>query len=108
MSNSQKLTYETLRTVTGASLSATYETIGSPLSFPSAILRIVNTTGNTITISIDGVNDHDVVQTGRDVTYALSQLYAGYQNTGLASGTQFYVKGTSGSGNVYLISWYNA
>ena len=107
MSNtSLQLTYDARRTVTGASLSSSYETIGGPLAFPASILRIVNTTTNSITVSIDGVTDHDLVQGASDVIYNLSELKAGYQNTCLVSGTQFYVKGTSGTGNVYIIVWY--
>ena len=71
-------------------------------------LRINNDTDETITISYDGVNDHEVILSG--VIYETPTT----QNNALPSGKVclfpigqiIYVKGTAGTGDVYLSGFY--
>jgi len=106
MAYSNQLTYAPLKSFSSASLSGTYQAVGTPLAFPAAILRIVNNGTTAVTISIDGVNDHDVVLNATSAQYTLSELIPATLNMGLRSGTQFYIKGTAGTGTIYIVYLY--
>ncbi len=98
---------ETLRSLAFGSISGTYAAIGTALLKPSRIYLIQNGTNVVLTFSLDGVNDHFVVQPSAgmiiDIT-ANKTTTAGY--SAIPEGTITYVKGAPASGTVYLSSFY--
>jgi len=104
MAYSSQFKYETRRDFAPASLSGTYQKIGSALAHPSQIIKIVNDSTQAIDISIDGTNDHDYVPAGGFWLYDNTTNSPLENNpTFRAAGTQYWVKSTSGSAGTGLI-----
>ncbi len=74
---------------------------------PCIMLHIANNSNVSVTISYDGVNDHDflLANSDRELNF---QSNANAQNWGasLAQWTKIYVKGAAGIGSVYLSGFY--
>lgn len=103
MSYSTKVAWETLRTISSASLTGGYDALGTPLTHPAYIVKMVNLSDKTVTVSIDGSTDIDVCPT---LGFWLYDEYKTIARESLPQGTQFYVKGTAGTGNIYLVIQY--
>lgn len=99
------LDWEVLRTLDSATLAGAYLALGTPLLHPSYILKIVNGSTSIITVSRNGTSDIDVVLAGGTVEYNEGKGQEAYQLSA-PQGTQFYVKGTAGTGLIYLVSQY--
>lgn len=107
MGYSQKVAWENLRSRDSATFTGSYQTLGTPLANASYICKLVNNSSVLVTISIDNVNDIDVAPSGSFWLYDESK--SGNQGAtfpALPAGTQFYVKGSAGTGSVYLVSQY--
>lgn len=104
--NRTKLTYETLRSRAASTFNGTYQTLGAVLTAPARIVKVKNFTNQTVTLSIDGTNAHDIflANTG-DVTDCTAN-----RNTDepvcFPAGTQFYVNAPNGTGTIYLVVLY--
>lgn len=100
---------EVLRTLAFGSISGTYAGIGTSLLHPCRILYIVNTTDALLIFSFDGVNDHFVIPSQ---SYILIDVTSNMTLTGgafaIAQGQRIYVKGSPGSGTVYLSVFFGA
>jgi len=77
--------------------------VGTPLAFPSFILKLINVSSVLVTISIDGTTDIDVAPANSFWLYdeEKTQLHEA-----IPAGTQIYVKGATGTGSIYLVSQY--
>jgi len=97
---------DTVRSFNSSTLSGSYQAIGTPLTRPIRIIKFVNNSTVTVTVSWDGANDHDVLPSGSfflyDITANRSNV-EGTQGQYVRSGTQFYVKGSAGTGLIYLV-----
>lgn len=103
MAYTTRLAWETLRTFNSASLTGGYDLIGTPLQHSAYKIKMVNLSDKTVTVSIDGASDIDVCPTMGFWLYDESST----QNyEGIPAGTQFFVKGTAGTGNIYLVVQY--
>ena len=71
------------------------------------MLHIANNSNVSITISYDGVGDHDflLANTDRELNFQSNSAPSSYVAM-LAKGTKVYVKGAAGVGSVYLSGWY--
>jgi hypothetical protein len=71
-------------------------------------LRIYNDTNQTITISYDGVNDHELMTTGTiyDTPTTQNNALPAGKVALFPVGQIIYVKGTAGTGSVYLSGFY--
>ena len=100
---------EVLRTLAFSAISGTYVGIGTPLSNPSRILYIVNTTDVLLTFSFDGINPHFVIPSQ---SYILIDITANMATAGgalnIAQGQRIYVEGSPTLGSVYLSTFYGA
>jgi hypothetical protein len=97
-----------LSSIASSAISGTYAAINSS-GFPHApfFVRIVNNSNMQITISYDGVNDNDVVRSGADFDLpSQTNSQPNARKALFSKGTIVYVKGTSGTGNVYLTGYY--
>jgi hypothetical protein len=106
MAYTSKVAWETLRTLAaGAGFTGAYQAVGGPLLFPAYKLKMVNNSTVLVTVSIDGINDVDVAPASSfwlyDETITLSPSIQG-----IPAGTQIFIKGTGGTGSVYLVSQY--
>ena len=91
-----------------ASLTGAYQAI-DPLGFAHSIflLRIINDASTSITISFNGVDDHDRIRPN-------SELQISFQNNSqpntfianMRQGTKVYVKGTAGAGSIVVTGYF--
>ena len=97
-----------LTTFNSASVTASYQPINSGgLNFSCILLRVNNASNAAITISYDGVTDHEYIQAA-----GLLEIQA--QANSLPSpnaccfkrGTIIYLKGTAGVGTIALSGYY--
>ena len=70
--------------------------------------RIINNSTDDVTVSYDGTNDHEYVP---KATVVQLSFEANAQPNNFVSvlqiGTRVYVKGTAGTGNIYLSGYFN-
>jgi len=59
-----------------------------------------------VTISIDGVTDHDICPAGCFFLYDETANASREAGLTVATGTQVWVKGSAGAGSVYLVVQY--
>ena len=96
---SNRLRWETLRSINSATLTGGYDALGTPLLNPGFIVKLVNNSTVLVTVSIDGSTDIDVCPAGSFFLYD--------EFNDLPAGTQFYVKGSAGTGLIYLAVQYH-
>lgn len=106
MSYTDRLAWETLRSIDSATFTGTYQALGTPLARPSYILKMVNNSTSLVTVSIDGTTDIDVCPANGFWLYDESKVGQSSAFPALSQGTQIYVKGSAGTGSVYLVSQY--
>jgi len=106
MSYTQRLAWETLRSIDSATLTGSYQALGTPLEHPGYIVKLVNNSTMLVTISIDGINDVDVAPANSFWLYDEGKAGLNSAYPALPEGTQIMVKGTAGVGSVYLVSQY--
>jgi hypothetical protein len=99
-----------LSSIDSATFTGAYQLLSpaAGLARPAIMLHIVNNSNVSITISYDGVVDHDFLLATDDLDWNF-QSNASPQNfaAALAQGTKIYVKGAAGVGLVYLSGWYS-
>lgn len=103
MAYTTRLAWETMRVFNSASLTGGYDAIGTPLTHPSAKCKLVNNSTVLVTVSIDGSTDIDVAPAN---SFWLYDEQITQSHEGLPKGTQIYIKGSAGSGNIYLVTQY--
>lgn len=108
MAYTNQLLYETLRKIDSATFTGSYQALGTPLLFPAAVVKLVNNSTVFVTISVDGTNDCDVVPINSFVLYDNVSNSPPQASNGIfvPQGRQYYVKGSSGTGDVYLVVQY--
>ncbi len=106
MSYTQRLAWETLRSIDSATFTGLYQAVGTPLANPSYICKLVNNSTVLVTISIDGTNDVDVAPASSFWLYDEGKAGLNAAMPALPAGTQIMVKGVAGTGSVYLVSQY--
>lgn len=94
-----------------ATFTGSYQLLSAAAGIPAActIVRFINDSNRDVTVSFDGVNDHEFVP-------SLSPLVLNFQVNAqpspfvscMAAGTKIYIKGAVlGTGSVYLAGYYN-
>lgn len=98
-----------LSSIDSATFTGAYQLLSATAGLPQACtqLHIVNNANVDITISYDGTNDHDflLAATDRELYFEANALPNAFVAC-LAKGTKVYVKGSMGTGLVYLSGWY--
>lgn len=102
----QRIAWETLRTIDSATFTGSYQALGLPLAHPSYICKLVNNSSVLVTISIDGINDMDVAPANSFWLYDEGKVGISGAYPALPQGTQVLIKGSAGAGSVYLVSQY--
>lgn len=106
MSSTNRIAWETLRSIDSATFVGTYLALGTQLLYPSYICKLVNNSTVLVTISIDGSTDIDVAPANSFWLYDEGKVGSSASLPALPKGTQFYVKGSAGTGRVYLVTQY--
>lgn len=108
MAYKQQLAYEALRSFDSASLTGTYQALGTPLVNPGTIVKLVNNSTVLVTISDNGVRDVDIAPAGSFWLYdATTNRTCDGNPIFIPAGRQYSVKGTAGTGSIYLVVQYN-
>jgi len=106
MTYTNRIAWETLRSINSATFTGSYQNLGTPLLHPSYICKLVNNSTVLVTISIDGINDMDVAPASSFWLYDEGKVGLSSAYPALPQGTQVMVKGSAGTGIVYLVSQY--
>jgi hypothetical protein len=107
MALTNNLTYGPLRLLSSASVTGSYQILGAPLEFSASIIKVVNDSSQLVTLSLDGITDNEVVPANSFFLYDITAAApSGLSGTFLQKGTQLYVKGTAGTGTIYLVYMY--
>lgn len=101
------LKWDTLRSLSSASVSGTYAVVGTAFSFAPRLVKIVNDSTQAVTVSTDGTNDHDYVPAGGFTLYDIGTNRGNpAPEACISKGTQISVKGTAGTGTIYVVNLY--
>lgn len=106
MAYTSRVTWETLRSIDSATFTGSYQALGTALSNPAYKVKLVNNSSVLVTISIDGATDIDVAPANSFWLYDESNSGERGQYPAVRANTQFYVKGSAGTGSVYLAVQY--
>jgi hypothetical protein len=98
--------YEALRSINSATFTGAYQAIGTPLLHNPFLIKMVNNSTVPVTVSIDGIVDHDICPAGSFFLYDETANASREGGLTVAKGTQFWVKGAAGVGSVYLVVQY--
>lgn len=93
---------EVLRSLDVNTLTGAYIAIGGPLLHPASLVRFTNNSATLVTISWDGVHDHDILAGNSFVLYDIQANHSMYNQLAIREGTQFYLKGTSGIAGTFV------
>lgn len=107
MAYTSRISYVPMQSLDTSTLSGSYLPLGNPLPNACSIVKIVNNSNVTVTISIDGSTACDVVPAGGFFLYDVTTNRTS-SSTGefMPKGTQYYVKSSAGTGLVYLVGLY--
>ncbi len=106
MTYTSRIAWETLKSIDSATFTGSYQNLGVPLVHPSYICKLVNNSTVLVTISIDGINDMDIAPANSFWLYDEGKVGLNSAFPALPAGTQIMVKGSAGTGSVYLVSQY--
>jgi hypothetical protein len=97
-----------LATFNAAALVAGYTSVNSPgFLKPIFFMRIVNASNSPVTISFDGVTDHEYLPINGEFNFAVQQNAQPNSQLALISAyTQVYVKGAAGVGFITVSGYY--
>jgi hypothetical protein len=70
------------------------------------IIKMVNQSDEDVTVSVDGTTDHDVCPAGGFWLYDCAANKQAGPTMAAPVGRQYYVNGTAGTGNIYLVIQY--
>ena len=107
MAYTRKLLYDIIRTFDSSELSGTYLALGTALTHNCSIVKLVNNSASLVSVSTDGVNDMDILPGNSFVLYDVtSDSPPESGSIFIKEGTQYYVKGSAGTGLIYLVTLY--
>ncbi len=99
---------QTLGSIDSSTFTGSYQAINSTgFSNPCFLIRIINDSTVDVTISYDGTTNNDYLRTGETIQLPLQSNAQPMNFLSLMPiGTVIYVKGSAGTGSVYLASYY--
>lgn len=106
MSFSGRVAWETMRTIDSATFTGSYQALGTPLANPAYKVKMVNNSTVDVTVTTDGINAHDIAPAGSFWLYDEGLVGQSGSLPALPQGTQISVKGSAGTGTVYLVVQY--
>lgn len=107
MAYPKEVNYDDLRTLAFGGIGAAYALIGARFSRPVRLIKVVNTTNKTVTISADGVTDNDILPSNSFYLYDLTSNKVRDEGAFFKVGSGVWIKSTDGvapgSGAVYAV-----
>jgi len=97
---------DVLRSINSATFTGSYQQVGTALTYPTRILKIYNGANVAITISWDGINDHEYLPASGFVLLDISTNKQSNFQCQIPAGTSIFVKGSAGTGSVYVSTYY--
>ena len=97
---------EALRSVSATTFTGSYQVLGTPLSNPARVIKLVNDSSVLVTVSYDGVTDQEILPIGSFVLIDFSANREVGNQFEMAANTQIWIKGVAGTGSVYLSVYY--
>lgn len=100
---------EPLRSLAFGSIGASYMGVGSAFEHPIRILKFFNLTDVSMLVSLDGVEDHDILPPMGYMILDLTANKTREQGWYLAEGQRVYVRYLSGAptlGSFYVTTYY--
>jgi hypothetical protein len=97
---------DVLRSIAASTFTGSYQAVGTALTYGARIVKFTNLASVTVTLSWDGINDHEVLPANSFVLIDVSGAKENAQYIEVQVGTQFFVKGSSGTGSFYISSYY--
>lgn len=102
-----KLSVEALRSRAASTFSGSYQTLGAVMANPIRIFKITNNTNVDVTVSYDGGStDHEFLPTGSFLLIDVTSDRVADCEFVLAKGVQVSVKAATGTGSIYLSTYY--
>lgn len=108
MAYTEQLLYDPMKTIDSATFTGSYQALGTVLVHPASIVKIINASTVSVTISTDGgTSDHDFLPANSFALYDCTANRPSSSPTVAApKGRQYMIKGSAGTGSVYLILQY--
>lgn len=103
MYQSNTIVFNPLTSITSSTVTSSYQLLGV-IPYPARLLKILNNSSEDVTVSDDGTTDKDYVPAGSFVLYDFGANKGTSANALDLPAKAMYVKGTAGTGSVYLIS----
>lgn len=103
---STRVKYETLRTFNSASLTSSYQAVGAATSHDCFLIKMVNNGTTAVTVSFNGTTDHDICPATSFFLYDEQANASREGGMRVPIGTTVYVKGTAGTGTIYVVVQY--
>ena len=97
---------ETLRTFDSSSLTGSYQNFGTPTENKAVGFHIINNATTDVTISNDGIKPKLFVPSGSFVLIDVAANCESDDESFLPAQTQWSIKGTAGTGTIYLESYF--
>jgi len=97
MAYKNRVKYETLRSIDTSTFTGAYQLLGTPTTNAAYIVGIGNGSNVGVTISTDGSTDMDYIPAGANRYYRYGK-FNDQSSPQLPSKTQFFVKGSAGTG----------
>lgn len=89
-----------------STLTGGYDSLCSDLEAPCFLIRIINASNRDVFISYDGAHNHDYVKAGTVAPLAVQSNSRIPSNIALFhKGQEIFVKGTAGTGYIYLAGY---
>lgn len=100
---SKRAEFLTRQSRDASTFSGSYQTLGNPLSDSVVLIKCINNSDQAVDVSVDGITDHDFIPSGSFFLYDVRTNHGVNKDFRFQKGTQFYVSGAAGTGDVYLI-----
>ena len=101
-----KLAFEALRSVT-APFSGAYQNLSPVIGHPIRVFKLTSTATVDVTVSYNGgTTDHEYLPAGSFLLVDVTSDRAWDCEFALAAGVQVAVKGTGGTGSIFLSTYY--
>ena len=99
-----------MESINSAALTGGFDAINpNGLEHSCFMLRVINDSDTDVTISFDGVVDHDYLPAGELLQIDVQpNLQRGGSTAGIRQGTVIYVLGAAGTGLIYVTGYYRS
>lgn len=104
--NSVRILPEPLRSIDSATFTGSYQALGTPLAHSACLVKFVNNSTVSVTVSWDGSADHDFLPRDSFALYDITTNAGQSSGLYISKNTQFFVKGAAGVGSFYMIVLY--